>query len=324
MAMSMQLVVDNISRSPPDDHNEALLQGVLSNLVTGFNLGHINRATLRSRVDKLVEIFMAESLKDRSRLWAALVAAMDAFREADHYLRGEVLDQYLDFPAVTLQSDAWGAAGGWWLGASATAKTIADKFRSCRGQVGAPNKAIWLTPYTGEIEDICLSAQSSALTRIERNAIVTRAIAKLGLCNFHSNEGVLALITEATIGELVARGLGGVGMPPMGSTAIEARCHPRFRPWPRPDPTDRDKAPDHYGRTYDLDPDHRVISSPPRHHGAPEAARTAMDISEFAACIYLGEVPATPALGDQGSYVAEIGARGDSVSILKHLAGILS
>lgn len=321
---SITLVADEILRSEPDPLSEIRLQGVLSNLITELELEHISEIALRRRIDCVLNLFAKEQIKDRSRLWASLVAAMDAFGEDDHYRRPEALDQFLDFRAVTLQSDAGGEAGDWWLRRRASAKIIADKFNRCSGRIGAAKKPIWLTPYTGEIERLCVKAQSLSLTAIERNALVRRCIEKLGLSHLKAGEGILAFVTRATLRELIATGSTASAHAPVGSTVIEARCHLRFRPWPRPDRSDRSLTVDPYGRTYDLDASCRSSADPPRHHGAPEATRTGMDISEFETCVYLGDVPANPFLGDQGDYVAEIGAKGSSTDLLQHLARMLT
>jgi hypothetical protein len=318
--MTLNAVADFLEQSPAQEDREFKLRVGLGNLETGNGLGHISKTALKRRCDLLVEEFEKRPHKDRATLWNCLVGTMDDLWEFDHYERHGDLASHLDCRAVTVQSDANGAAGTWWLqGRPQRAKFIARAFarNQCSGTVGTKKSALWLTPYRGEIAELCDKAKQTTLTQLERNRIATRIRDKLGLYRNGSGESLLAFVTKKPIGALgFVHGSNQRSMP-VGPSAVEARTYLRFRPWPRPTATDT------YGRTFDLDATERRTASPSRHHGAEESVRPLLDMDEFEECIYLGDIMQSAPESDANEFLTEIGSTRDVVSVLRRLAMIL-
>lgn len=318
--MTLNVVADFLEQSSAQEDHEFKLRVGLGNLETGNRLGHISKTALKRRCDLLVKQFKKRPHKDRATLWNCLVGTMDDLWEYDHYERDGDLSSHLDCRAVTVQSDANGEAGIWWLkGQPQRAKFIARAFarNQCSGTVGTQKSALWLTPYRGEIAELCSRAKQTTLTQLERNRIATRIRDKLGLYRNGAGESLLAFVTKKPIRALgFVQGSNERSMP-VGPTAVEARTYLRFRPWPRP------TANDTYGRTFDLDATERHAASPTRHHGAEESVRPFLEMDEFEDCIYLGDIVQSATETDADEFLTEIGSTRDAVAVLRRLAMIL-
>lgn len=298
---------------------EAQLVAWFSNVLRSLDLQLVQPVAVHRRIVRLISCYEKGPGRGRAGLREAWVDAANYFHEEDHYDRPQTLTEWLDQRAVTIQADNKGKCGLHWLreGRPQPAKVIADRFRAkeCAGWIGQENKPIWLTPYVGEVAELCEEARSSISTR-RRAEIVFRVAAKLGL-DVYADEGLLAFVTKETIGELLfdhprtrTRSL------PRGSTIVEARTHRRFRVWPT------GTIPDPYGRTYDRDRQARLRASPHGHYGVAEAIRPRLPMNAFADCIYLGQFTNDAIYDDPDTdYLDAVGATGQSAAdVLERLA----
>ena len=132
---------------------------------------------------------------------------MSAFGLEDHYYRPGPLDSYLDQRAVTIQANEDGLLGLFWLSPGVRSGGIeieaAFNDERCTGFVGRDDRPIWLAPFTGDIALIIDKADDSFCTPTERAGLARRIVALLGLSHFQPTVEILAMVTKATIGELI-------------------------------------------------------------------------------------------------------------------------
>ena len=317
ISMGLAQIADLIEHSA-DLGYEAEIRAWLNNVIRCLRAKHVGKSGIKRRFNKIINVFDFKTSVPRKELQTAFIIASAELLEMDHYRRPERLEDFLDCKALTLQSDCEGGAGQFWLGHRAFAKVIAERFAAgaCKDYVGPPGKPLWLTPYHGELRALCEEASVPDLTIGRRASLAEALVGRLGLCHFNPGEGILAFVTARTIGELAFfhphdkdRCL------PVGSTAIEARAHRRFRPWPA------EPGAVAYGRTYDLDASRRGPSGAATStHGVPEANRPRMEMTEFDTCIYVGVLGATHFNDSDEEYLKEIAARRPSYELLRSLS----
>lgn len=264
--------------------------------------------------------FAGAPVRDYRTLLREHDKAMGLFGSQDHFFRPGPLSAYLDCPAVTIQASEDGLLGRFWLspGVRTGGAALAAAFNDgrCSGFVGADDRAIWLTPLTGEVADLLTDAQDRFCTPSKRGGIVRRLIAYLGLSHIKPTAEILALVTRETLGEILfERPEDRVQSPPLGSTAIEARGHRRFRAWPR-------HQPGTYGRTYDTDEEGRTAAGS-QDYGAVEAVCPRLPVSAFRECIFLGQLT-VGTVDDAEAYLGELGVADKTApELLLQLADVI-
>jgi hypothetical protein len=315
--MALADIAAELARAVPDVDDDLSLRACLSNLLIGIRRRHIQLDSANRRLAFMMTGFREYGPPDHTGLLTAYLAAMLAFDDADDYQRPGPISQWLDEPAVTIQANEDGLLGRYWLGRRASAEDIVAAFSSGHrsGQVGAPKRPLWFTPYVGEIKSLCITASNPACPDDLRAEIARRLVATLGLAHIHTGDEILALVTHQTIRDLHFNHPGS-GKPhaPTGSTALEARGHRRFRPWPAP------ILPDTYGRTYELDGAIRARHSVRNDHGLPEAVRPALSLADFASCIFVGPLRDARFDDTQLAFLGQIGANISCDALLVHLA----
>ena len=316
--MTLSAIVADLIAAPPDPTSEAQLRGYVWNLLSGLSRHHIEIDAANRRVSRTIHTYNTLGHRTPAALLLAYSRALIAFDETDHYRRPGPLVKDVAKRAVTILINEDGLLGNFWLGRRASAREIADEFSSgnCMGKIGGPGRPIWLTPYTGDIEKECELAIAVDYNYRELSAIARRIVGTLGLCHVHANDELLAFVTHKTIGELsFVRPDDGRTSLPVGSTAIEARGHRRFRPWPHP------SVGDPYGRTYELD---ELVRQSPQDldYGAPEAVRPSLEMSDFCECIPVGTVVEMDFEDSDETYLREIGANETLEALLLELAKV--
>jgi hypothetical protein len=308
-------VIDRLTSIDPDD--EARARAWLSNLLIGIERGHIAPERAERRIAKVVQSFFSARPQDHSALLDAQIEAMLLFGEQDHYLRPGPLSAHRDVQALTVQANEDGLLGQPWLGKRTRGAEIATAFADglCSGQVGAPDRPLWVTPYRGALKALCEEAKRHELLPERRSMLAKTLVSTLGLVHVHPGDEVLAFVSKNTIGELAFShpDFGG-RCEPVGPTAIEARGHRRFRPWPAP------LSPETYGRTYALDGAARAGAKPKPAHGVEEAVRPALPIEEFEQCIYIGVLTDAGFDDSDAEFLATIGARQSCPALMRRLA----
>ena len=301
--MGLREIADELRALPKGTPMEEEVRACLANLLIGIQRKHIEVVRARRRLNEMIAAYYLSGVRDYRTLLREHDVAMAAFGLEDHFHRPGPLDDFLDKQAVTIQANEDGMLGHFWLPSRARASgaEIESAFEKgrCVGHVGREGRPIWLTPFSGEVEAIIDKASDSFGTPTERAGLARRIVALLGLAHLQPTVEVLALVTEATIGELLFErpdDLAWLG--PAGSTAIEARGHRRFRAWPH-GPT-----PSPFGRTFDTDDAARLLAGVM--HGAPEVVRPRMPISEFRQCVFVGQLTAKSA-DRRGAYLEELG-----------------
>ncbi len=317
--MTLRALADLVELSPADEDAEAQLKARLTNLLAGLRLNHLTHLAAKRRIEEMKSILMPggglPASLHRDTVLRAHTMAMNAFAEQDHYCRPERLEEHLGARALTIQVNEGGALGLHWLGRRASGLELELAFRADRlaGHVGAPDRPLWLTPLVDDVLDLYSQADREHLSPAER-AVLARAMADvLGLSHVHNGNELLAFVTHAPIGDLLGDSASAGPVAPVGPTAIEARAHRRFRPWPR-------RGRGAYGRTYALDRSTRSRSMRSGWHGCPEAVIPRLEMIHFADCRYLGRLVAVAFEDLDSEYLEEIGATESSAELLRRLA----
>ncbi len=317
--MPLRIIAEELKLAPSGP-GEAELRACFANLVVGIEQQHIDAARAERRLLEMASAFNRSPVRNHRTLLREHDRAMSLFGTQDHYFRPGPLNDYLDRPAVTIQANEDGLLGMFWLspGARASAADIASAFDdgACIGVVGAPDRAIWLTPLTDEVEELLKRAQDSFCTPSERADIGRRMVALLGLAHIKPTAEILAMVTRDSMGDLLFdRPDDRVELGPAGSTAIEARGHRRFRAWPQQEPGP-------YGRTYDTDEAARAAAASAE-FGALEAVSCPMPMSAFQKCIVLGSLTAKT-LDDSEAYLEALGVKNrDAADLLLQLSDMI-
>ena len=290
--MALLRLAAALERAPDDDRVEVKLRARLTNLIKGLDQGHLALPAVERRLRQMVRSFDKAPGDTRDAVLAAFDEAYDEFREQDHYERPQAPTVDISKRAITIQRNQGGRLGLFLLGRLASGAEIVDAFENggCLpdAAIGAPDRPLWLAPYTGRFETVCEDAKLSNLSTFERAQVVRWIIGNLGLYDYDPKDEVLAFITTRRIRDL------GFDHPhtnhriatPSGPSAIEARRHGRFRWWPRAE------GQDGFGRTYALDADERAKLIAFRDYGLPEVVRPRLPLTEFVDCILLGTVSA--------------------------------
>jgi len=274
----------------------------LANLVIGIERRHIAVAPVKRRLAEMAAGFQRSRMRDFRDLLREHDAAFSAFGTADHYHRPGPLNSYLDSKAVTFMANEDGALGQFWLRPPrrAGAAEIEDAFGKgeCVGTVGRTDRPIWLTPLVGEVDDVLQKIESDFSTPAERAGYTRRIVALLGLSHFQPTVEVVAMVTKATIGELLyERPDDHEQREPVGSTAIEARGHRRFRAWPT-------SSASPFGRTFDMDDTARATAG--TDFGVLEIVRPCLEMAMIERCVFLGSLTATTS-DRRGDYLKALG-----------------
>ena len=310
--MPLTALAAAIERAPSDGRVETKLRARFTNLLRGYENGHIEAAAVERRLDEMVRSFNRHPADTLDAVLAACDDACDAFKEQDHYERPQPLLAYLDTRAVTIQRNQGGRLGQVLLGYRASAGEIVDAFDGGsfipNAMIGAPDKPLWLTPYIDDIEEFCEEANYDLLPPRRRATILRWIVGNLGLADCDPKDEILAFVTAKQVANLTFEhpNTRAKGLKPAGSTAIEARRHPRFRWWPP------ESNPDGQGRTYALDADERTLGGPIGNYGLPELLCPRLAADAFAACIYIGTVGSIFFDDPDQTYLEEIG--GDHLS----------
>jgi hypothetical protein len=320
MGMTLHKIATELRALPPGTPMEEEARACLANLLIGIEKKHVRVDPVKRRLQQILTALARSTAWDYRLLLNEHDIAMSIFGMDDHYHRPGPLDNYLDCHGVTVQANEDGALGDFWLSPPRRAggAEIRDAFQDgdCVGYVGRENRPLWLTPLRGEVADLLEKADDSFCTMVDRATYARRIVALLGLSHIEPTAEVLVMVTNETIGNLLyERPDDRAETGPAGSTAIEARGHRRFRPWPR----DTDSSP--FGRTFDTDDKARKEAGAA--HGAPEIVRPRMAMGEFSRCVYLG--PLTAKVTDlPGAYLEDLGIANDTASdLLVRLAGIV-
>lgn len=333
--MPLDQIARFVSRAVLNEAQADQLRARFHNIIESLALRIVNRSFVRDRLVYLdAHFFRNPQNRDADRVLSALALSLMAtdehFKESDHYLRPEALSQHLERRAVTIQRNQYGRLGKSLLGEKASGAEIEEAFdkrhssgaRQFISSVGAPDRPIWLTPYRGEVEQLCEEAQIETTGPARRAQIVRRIVSRLGLCHLEVGDELIAFVTIQPIAKLefahpapaplAPRPGLGVYLP-VGPTPLEARDHRRYRNWPIP------PAQGHgYGRTYALDIQDRA-AAPTADHGHLEAVRPRMGIDAFADCIFLGSLRERPEDDTDAAYLSEIGATRALADLLQHL-----
>ena len=301
--MILRAIAGELSALPHGSAMEEEVRACLANLLIGIEQRHIEVDRAKRRLNEMAAGYARSGVRNFRTLLREHDAAMSVFGLQDHYHRPGPLNDFLDQTAVTIQANEDGMLGWFWLSpnmrADGTEIVAAFEEGRCVGFVGREDRPIWLAPFSGELATIIEKAGNRFSLPTERAAHARRIVALLGLSHFQPTSEILAMVTTATIGELIYErpdDLASLG--PAGSTAIEARGHRRFRPWPR----QIGLSP--FGRTFDTDDTARLAAG--LSHGVPEIVRPRLAMREFKRCVYLGPLTATTR-DMKGAYLRELG-----------------
>lgn len=300
-----------------DEDDEARVRACFSNLLIGIQRQHITVESAERRISEMIDSFAKASRQDYGALLDAQLEALRLFGEEDHYVRPGPLSDHLDRPALTIQINEDGLLGEFWLGRRTRGGEIAAAFLNgqCQGRVGAPGRPLWLTPFRDQVWDICDEAKLPNRPPDRRAILARKLVSLLGLSTAGPGDDVLAFVTKGPIGELGFRHPSlAKDFAPAGSTALEARGHRRFRPWPAP------LVAETYGRTYALDKGERAAARPLSPHGALEAVRPSMPMDDFAECVFVGTLNDADFDDPDGEFLEAIGARQTTPEIIRRLA----
>ncbi|MDF7776295.1 hypothetical protein P1X14_13650 [Sphingomonas sp. AOB5] len=319
--MALRDIANAIRKAPAAPRAEAQLRWRFHHLAAGLASGQVSLEAVKLRLKRVIELFDDPMFgaPDCNKLLRAHTQAMNDFKEGQHYQRPEQLVEHLDQRALTIQVNAGGALGAHWgMGRLAKAPDIVTAFLSGKldGEVGPPDRPLWITPYAGELQLLCIEASSRYVPAARRAEIARAVVDILGLAQVRPRNELIALVSQRTIGELTfVRPDDDARMLPVGPTAIEARGSERFRCWPTPPEIDP------YGRTYSLDRASRDRSFRGK-HGVPEAVRPRMSIREFGECVYLGPLDNRTFDDADDAYLKAIGVSEGCAGVLLALAEV--
>jgi hypothetical protein len=283
---------------PPSPY-ACLARAVLANFCTGLSHAHIEIPLARGYFeDVLIRLDGARQMANGDchvdTVYRVMCEVFESYRDRHFFRRTPRPQAYLEQRGFSFQSHY---AFPHWLNNTVpetlvVAPDTAQVLRLCEAMrnpaywrpgatLAPPSDVLWLTPYADRVRDLVPDPASHSASEGPPKEAANRLREMLGLIRRRPGEHAVAVITRATLRDLLGR----QDIGPYAPTIFEARNYERFRHWP---PLGADE-PGHVGRTYDLNLAARQ-SVPGGLHGVPEIVTAPLALRDIGEVIYLGTI----------------------------------
>ncbi len=291
---------------PGAPKQQALLNIMLANIITGIRADDLDAGACRSRIHRAALKFEEGGFVSSEKLYRFLVDEMQT-DSSGWYSRKPDIGTNLD-DLLLCVADQWGLAA--WMGAPGTDlyKDAEQARRACReltealeaarrdrdwsnplfarsvgkpSMDGMPARPLWLTPLMGPVAEIVDRAVDAPDSRW-----ANRLCGLLGLSHIRLGSPVVAVILDRTVSDLAFDRAARLA----GPTSLEAGGFQHYRHHPQR----RAEEASGFGLTYELDPIERKRSGTPAIAGACEAVRSPMTVQDVLEFVYVGQTAADP------------------------------